>query len=204
MTAAGSTWVMFDYGGVICTPQPDADVALLAGRGGRAGAGLPGRLLGLPAQLRPRRTGRHDLLAQGGRRPRPVVLGGPDSGADPPGHRVLAAPAGRDGRADRGPRRRRAPARPAVQRARRFRRGDGGPAGGPVPSPIAPSAASSARSSPNRSVTGPSWPRSAPARPMSSSSTTGRRTSPGRSRWASTACNSPRRRRRAPRWPRTA
>jgi putative hydrolase of the HAD superfamily len=24
------TWVLFDYGGVICTPQPEADVALLA------------------------------------------------------------------------------------------------------------------------------------------------------------------------------
>jgi putative hydrolase of the HAD superfamily len=30
MTAAGSTWVVFDYGGVICTPQPEADVALMA------------------------------------------------------------------------------------------------------------------------------------------------------------------------------
>ena len=38
MTAAGSTWVMFDYGGVICTPQPDADVAALASA---AGAGVP-------------------------------------------------------------------------------------------------------------------------------------------------------------------
>jgi putative hydrolase of the HAD superfamily len=36
MTAAGSTWVVFDYGGVICTPQPDEDVALLA-----AAAGVP-------------------------------------------------------------------------------------------------------------------------------------------------------------------
>ncbi len=36
MTEAGSTWVVFDYGGVICTPQPDADVALLA-----AAAGVP-------------------------------------------------------------------------------------------------------------------------------------------------------------------
>jgi len=25
-----ATWVLFDYGGVICTPQPDSDVALLA------------------------------------------------------------------------------------------------------------------------------------------------------------------------------
>jgi putative hydrolase of the HAD superfamily len=30
------TWVLFDYGGVICTPQPDADVAALA-----AAAGVP-------------------------------------------------------------------------------------------------------------------------------------------------------------------
>lgn len=36
MTAARSTWVVFDYGGVICTPQPDADVAALA-----AAAGVP-------------------------------------------------------------------------------------------------------------------------------------------------------------------
>ena len=36
MTAARSTWVVFDYGGVICTPQPDEDVALLA-----AAAGVP-------------------------------------------------------------------------------------------------------------------------------------------------------------------
>jgi putative hydrolase of the HAD superfamily len=36
MTKAGSTWVVFDYGGVICTPQSDADVALLA-----AAAGVP-------------------------------------------------------------------------------------------------------------------------------------------------------------------
>jgi putative hydrolase of the HAD superfamily len=36
MTEAGSTWVLFDYGGVICTPQPDGDVALLA-----AAAGVP-------------------------------------------------------------------------------------------------------------------------------------------------------------------
>jgi putative hydrolase of the HAD superfamily len=36
MTTAGSTWVMFDYGGVICTPQPDADVAALA-----AAVGVP-------------------------------------------------------------------------------------------------------------------------------------------------------------------
>jgi len=38
MRAAGSTWVVFDYGGVICTPQPDADVAALA-----AAAGVPVR-----------------------------------------------------------------------------------------------------------------------------------------------------------------
>jgi putative hydrolase of the HAD superfamily len=36
MTAAGSTWVLFDYGGVICTPQPGADVAALA-----AAVGVP-------------------------------------------------------------------------------------------------------------------------------------------------------------------
>ena len=36
MRAAGSTWVVFDYGGVICTPQPDADVAALA-----AAVGVP-------------------------------------------------------------------------------------------------------------------------------------------------------------------
>jgi putative hydrolase of the HAD superfamily len=30
------TWVVFDYGGVVCTPQPDEDVALLA-----AAAGVP-------------------------------------------------------------------------------------------------------------------------------------------------------------------
>jgi putative hydrolase of the HAD superfamily len=36
MTGAGSTWVVFDYGGVICAPQPDEDVALLA-----ATAGVP-------------------------------------------------------------------------------------------------------------------------------------------------------------------
>jgi putative hydrolase of the HAD superfamily len=36
MRGAGSTWVVFDYGGVICTPQPDEDVALLA-----ATAGVP-------------------------------------------------------------------------------------------------------------------------------------------------------------------
>ena len=28
------TWVLFDYGGVICTPQPEADAALLAGAAG--------------------------------------------------------------------------------------------------------------------------------------------------------------------------
>jgi putative hydrolase of the HAD superfamily len=28
------TWVLFDYGGVICQPQPEADVALLAGVAG--------------------------------------------------------------------------------------------------------------------------------------------------------------------------
>jgi len=28
------TWVLFDYGGVICTPQPDSDVARLAGAAG--------------------------------------------------------------------------------------------------------------------------------------------------------------------------
>jgi putative hydrolase of the HAD superfamily len=28
------TWVLFDYGGVICQPQPEADVALLAGAAG--------------------------------------------------------------------------------------------------------------------------------------------------------------------------
>jgi len=28
------TWVLFDYGGVICTPQPDDDVARLAGAAG--------------------------------------------------------------------------------------------------------------------------------------------------------------------------
>jgi len=33
---ANLTWVVFDYGGVICTPQPDEDVALLA-----AAAGVP-------------------------------------------------------------------------------------------------------------------------------------------------------------------
>ena len=38
MRAAGSTWVVFDYGGVICTPQPNADVAALA-----AAAGVPVR-----------------------------------------------------------------------------------------------------------------------------------------------------------------
>ena len=36
MTTAGTTWVVFDYGGVLCTPQPDEDVALLA-----AAAGVP-------------------------------------------------------------------------------------------------------------------------------------------------------------------
>jgi putative hydrolase of the HAD superfamily len=36
MRAAGSTWVVFDYGGVISTPQPDADVAALA-----AAVGVP-------------------------------------------------------------------------------------------------------------------------------------------------------------------
>lgn len=36
MTEAGPTWVVFDYGGVICTPQPEGDVALLA-----AAAGVP-------------------------------------------------------------------------------------------------------------------------------------------------------------------
>lgn len=36
MTAAGSTWVVFDYGGVICTPQHDADVVALA-----AAVGVP-------------------------------------------------------------------------------------------------------------------------------------------------------------------
>ncbi|HEY2307444.1 MAG TPA: HAD family phosphatase [Streptosporangiaceae bacterium] len=34
MTQARSTWVVFDYGGVICTPQPDEDVALLAAAAG--------------------------------------------------------------------------------------------------------------------------------------------------------------------------
>ncbi len=36
MTSAGLPWVVFDYGGVIATPQPDEDVALLA-----AAAGVP-------------------------------------------------------------------------------------------------------------------------------------------------------------------
>jgi putative hydrolase of the HAD superfamily len=36
VTAARLTWVVFDYGGVICTPQPDADVAALA-----AAVGVP-------------------------------------------------------------------------------------------------------------------------------------------------------------------
>ena len=36
MRAAASTWVVFDYGGVISTPQPDADVAALA-----AAVGVP-------------------------------------------------------------------------------------------------------------------------------------------------------------------
>jgi putative hydrolase of the HAD superfamily len=36
MTAPGTTWVVFDYGGVICTPQPKADVAALA-----AAVGVP-------------------------------------------------------------------------------------------------------------------------------------------------------------------
>ena len=36
MTQARSTWVVFDYGGVICTPQQDEDVASLA-----AAAGVP-------------------------------------------------------------------------------------------------------------------------------------------------------------------
>jgi putative hydrolase of the HAD superfamily len=36
MTAAGSTWVVFDYGGVICTAQRGEDVARLA-----AAAGVP-------------------------------------------------------------------------------------------------------------------------------------------------------------------
>jgi putative hydrolase of the HAD superfamily len=36
MRAAGSTWVVFDYGGVISTPQPDADAAALA-----AAVGVP-------------------------------------------------------------------------------------------------------------------------------------------------------------------
>jgi putative hydrolase of the HAD superfamily len=36
MTAPGPPWVVFDYGGVICTPQPEEDVALLA-----AAAGVP-------------------------------------------------------------------------------------------------------------------------------------------------------------------
>jgi putative hydrolase of the HAD superfamily len=36
MTATRPTWVVFDYGGVICTPQPDEDAALLA-----ATAGVP-------------------------------------------------------------------------------------------------------------------------------------------------------------------
>lgn len=31
---ASMTWVLFDYGGVICTPQPEADVALLASAAG--------------------------------------------------------------------------------------------------------------------------------------------------------------------------
>ena len=30
------SWVVFDYGGVICTPQPEADVAALA-----AAVGVP-------------------------------------------------------------------------------------------------------------------------------------------------------------------
>jgi putative hydrolase of the HAD superfamily len=33
----GMSWVMFDYGGVICTPQPDGDVAAMAAV---AGAGM--------------------------------------------------------------------------------------------------------------------------------------------------------------------
>jgi putative hydrolase of the HAD superfamily len=36
MRDARLTWVVFDYGGVICTPQPDADVAALA-----AAVGVP-------------------------------------------------------------------------------------------------------------------------------------------------------------------
>ena len=34
MSEARKTWVLFDYGGVICQPQPEADVALLAGAAG--------------------------------------------------------------------------------------------------------------------------------------------------------------------------
>ena len=38
MTAARSTWVVFDYGGVLCTDQPDEDVVALAAA---AGVGVP-------------------------------------------------------------------------------------------------------------------------------------------------------------------
>jgi len=38
MRTAGSTWVLFDYGGVICTDQPDEDVVALAAA---AGVGVP-------------------------------------------------------------------------------------------------------------------------------------------------------------------
>ena len=38
MRTAGSTWVVFDYGGVLCTDQPDEDVVALAAA---AGVGVP-------------------------------------------------------------------------------------------------------------------------------------------------------------------
>ena len=97
MRSAHSTWVVFDYGGVICTPQPDADVAVLA-----AAAGVPVPDFEGPYWAYRLSYDRAEL-----------------DGATY-WHKVAAA-LGRS-----------VPARAAVQRARRFRRGDGGSAGGAV------------------------------------------------------------------------
>ena len=45
------TWVLFDYGDVICEPQPEHDVAALARVGRLCGARPAAAVLGLPAGL---------------------------------------------------------------------------------------------------------------------------------------------------------
>ncbi len=77
MTEAASTWVVFDYGGVICTPQPDEDVALLAAAAGVPVPDFQRAYWAYRLSCDRGRAGRHDLLAP--RWPaalRPVVLRG--------------------------------------------------------------------------------------------------------------------------------